>query len=130
MQDLHIIIVEHWILKQYIFVNKLISNVFKHVSFELRGHGFKHVSFESDCQQLVQILHSSKSWPALEPELDDIESLRISFIFFSLSFIPRSLNIRADTLAKEARSRELNFKFVDVLAPQQLAPEASMLGPV
>ena len=82
MQDLHIIIVEHWILKQYIFVNKLISNVFKHVSFELRGHGFKHVSFESDCQQLVQILHSSKSWPALEPELDDIESLRISFIFF------------------------------------------------
>ncbi|KAF2607523.1 hypothetical protein F2Q68_00043437 [Brassica cretica] len=91
---------------------------------ELRSHEFKHVSFESDCQQLVQILHSSKSWPALEPELDDIESLRISFIFFSLSFIPRSLNIRADTLAKETRSRELNFEFVDVLAPQQLAPEA------
>ena len=50
--------------------------------------------------------------------------------FFSLSFIPRSLNIRADTLAKEARSRELSFEFVDVLASQQLAPEASMLGPV
>ncbi|CAN7136306.1 unnamed protein product [Brassica rapa subsp. narinosa] len=42
---------------------------------ELSGCGFKQVRFESDCQQLVQIINSSKQWPSLEPELDTIESL-------------------------------------------------------
>ena len=39
MQDLHIIIVEHWIMKQYIFVNKLISNVYTNISKYLKGDG-------------------------------------------------------------------------------------------
>lgn len=102
---------------------------------ELSGRGFKHVSFESNCQQLVQIIQSSKLWSALEPELDDIEILRSSFSFFSLCFIStslntrsRSLNTRVDSLAKEVRSRDLNFVDIEVL--QQLAPAASMLGPV
>lgn len=94
---------------------------------ELSGRGFKHASFESDCQQLVQIILSSKSWPALKPELDDIETLRSSFSFFSLCFISRSLNTHADSLAKESRSRDLNFVDIEVL--QQLSLAASMLGP-
>lgn len=49
---------------------------------------------------------------------------------FGLSFIPRSLNIRADSLAKEARSRVLNYSVVNVLAPEPLAQEASMFGQV
>ncbi|CAN6802877.1 unnamed protein product, partial [Brassica oleracea] len=51
------------------------------------------VSFESDCQQLVQIITSSKAWLALAPELDDIQLLRSSFSLFSLCFISKSLNI-------------------------------------
>ncbi|KAF3591026.1 hypothetical protein DY000_02023881 [Brassica cretica] len=42
---------------------------------ELSGRGFKHVRFESDRQQLVQIINSSKAWPALDTKLDDIELL-------------------------------------------------------
>lgn len=79
--------------------------------------------FESDCQQLVQIVCSSKQWPALDPELDAIEVLRASFTSFSLNF-------RADVLAKEARSRDLLFSFVDFKVPDQLALEASTVGPV
>ena len=76
---------------------------------ELNSRGFKHVSFESDCQQMVQIITSSKAWLVLAPELDDIQLLRSSFSLFSLCLISRSLNIRADSLAKEARSRDSNF---------------------
>ncbi|KAF3592769.1 hypothetical protein DY000_02026370 [Brassica cretica] len=54
---------------------------------ELSSRGFKQVRFESDCQQMVHIINSSKQWPTLEPELDAIESLRETFISFTLSFI-------------------------------------------
>ena len=37
--------------------------------------------------------------------------------FFSLSFIPRSLNVRADILAKGARSRGFTFSHVNSNAP-------------
>lgn len=96
---------------------------------ELSGRGFKQVCFESDCQELVQIITNSKHWPALDPELDAIEALRVSFISFSLRFISCSLNIRADSLAKEARARELNYLCVASLVPTPLAPEASTIGP-
>ncbi|CAF2143593.1 unnamed protein product, partial [Brassica napus] len=69
-------------------------------------------------------------WPALDPELDAIEALRTSFISFSLSFIPRSLNFRADALAKEARSRDLHYMLVDSMVSIPLAHEASTIGPV
>ena len=97
---------------------------------ELSSRGVKQVRFESDCQQLVHIINSSKQWPALEPELDAIESLRATFISFTLSFISRSLNIRMDSLAKEARSCDLHFSIVDIVVPEPLSHEVSMLGPV
>ncbi|KAF2580863.1 hypothetical protein F2Q68_00003515 [Brassica cretica] len=88
------------------------------------------VRFESDCQQLINIINSSKQWPALEPQLDVIESLRATFTSFTFSLISRSLNIRADSLAKEARLRDSHFSIVDIVFPEPLAHEASMLGPV
>lgn len=97
---------------------------------ELSSRGFQQVRLESDCQQLVHVINFSKKWLALEPELDAIEALRTSFISFSLSFIPRSLNFRADALAKEARSRELHYMLVDSLVSIPLAHEASTIGPV
>ncbi|CAN6982543.1 unnamed protein product, partial [Brassica oleracea var. botrytis] len=71
---------------------------------ELSSHGFKQVRFESDCQQLIHIIKSSKQWPALEPQLDSYQKKK-TFTSFTFSFISRSLNIRADSLAKEARLR-------------------------
>ena len=97
---------------------------------ELNSRGFQQVRLESDCQQLVHIINSAKKWPAMDPELDAIETLRTSFTSFSLSFISRSLNFRADALAKEARSRDLHYTFVDILVPVPLAHGVSMIGPV
>ena len=97
---------------------------------ELSSRGFKQVRFESVCQQLIHIINFSKQWPALEPQLDVIESLRATFTSFTFSFISRSLNIRADSLAKEARLRDSHFSIVDIVFPEPLAHEASMLGPV
>lgn len=62
------------------------------------------ISFECDCLQLVYIIQHVKPWPAFDPELDEIGSILFSFHTFSLSFIHQSLNIRADTFAKEAQS--------------------------
>ncbi|CAN6854547.1 unnamed protein product [Brassica oleracea] len=67
---------------------------------------------------------------ALDPELDAIQTLRTYFTSFSLSFISNSLNFRADAFAKEARSRDLHYTFVDILVPVLLAHEASTIGPV
>lgn len=67
---------------------------------EISQHGFPQVKFESDFQQLVQILNKSDQWPAIELEVDEINSLHSEFSEFSLSYIARSANIRADCLAK------------------------------
>lgn len=93
---------------------------------EMIHHGFHHVSFESDCQQLVCILHNTTPWPALEPELDEIDSLRLEFSEFSISYVSRLENIRADCLAKACRSRSIPFSFVDVKAPYWLAHETCL----
>ena len=47
---------------------------------------------------------------------DEIRANKIDFNSYSVTFIPRSLNIRADSLAKGARSREVRSDFVNVFA--------------
>ncbi|XP_048604702.1 uncharacterized protein LOC125582187 [Brassica napus] len=97
---------------------------------ELSSRGFQQVCLESDCQQLVHIINYSKKWPALDPEVDAIEALRTSFTSFLLRFISRFLNFRVDALAKEARSRDLHYTFVDSMVPVLLTHEASTIRPV
>ncbi|RID66812.1 hypothetical protein BRARA_D01927 [Brassica rapa] len=55
-----------------------------------------------DCQLLVRALSSKSSQVELYGIFRDIESLSLSFDFYSVSFIPRSLNSEADLLAKVA----------------------------
>ena len=93
---------------------------------EVQNRGIQQAMFESDCQQLVHIIKSGKSLPMLEPELDDIGAIRSSFDSFDLRYISRSLNVRADTLAKDVRSREVNYFLVEVKDHIRLAHVASM----
>lgn len=93
---------------------------------EIRKRGLLRVNFESDCQQLVHIVQQRKQWPALGPELDDIDALRSSFLNFSIKFISRTANVRADGLAKDARSRVQNSSYFEVSDPLRLAVEASL----
>lgn len=94
---------------------------------ETRKLGASEVHFESDCQQLVRLIQEPQEWPALGAELDDIDFLSSEFDSFSISFIRRSENIRADYLSKAGRSRDSDFCFIGDTVPPWLAHEASFL---
>lgn len=89
---------------------------------EMIKTGNREVHFESDCEQLVKLIQKEEDWPALAPELDEIKALSTEFLEFSIRPIRRSLNVRADHLAKGGRSRGINF--VNRFAPCWLASHA------
>ncbi|WZY76568.1 hypothetical protein YC2023_022952 [Brassica napus] len=77
--------------------------------------------FESDSLQMVKLIEEEEFWPALASELDEFFHLRSSFTLFSLSFIYRDFNSRADLLAKGARAKGYEFSHVNFLVPPELA---------
>ncbi|KAF3489566.1 hypothetical protein F2Q69_00052423 [Brassica cretica] len=52
-------------------------------------------------------------WPTFAIEIEMFRRLQEDFEDVSLSHVPRSRNGRADTLAKEARSRGYIFSHID-----------------
>ncbi|KAF3506347.1 hypothetical protein F2Q69_00008752 [Brassica cretica] len=83
------------------------------------GHESMH--FESDSLQIVKLIEEEEFWPALASELDEFFHLRSFFTLFSLSFIYRDFNSRADLLAKGARAKGYEFSHVNTLVPPGLA---------
>ncbi|KAF3542674.1 hypothetical protein DY000_02001188 [Brassica cretica] len=86
--------------------------------------GTRAVRFESDCEQLIKLIRDDGDWPAMASKLDEIKALSAEFIDFSIAYIPRSANIRADSLAKGGRSRVFGSSFVNCFASSWLAPDA------
>ncbi|XP_013623852.1 PREDICTED: uncharacterized protein LOC106329751 [Brassica oleracea var. oleracea] len=91
---------------------------------EVLRQGIRAVRFESDCEQLIKLIRDDEDWPAMASELDEIKALSAEFIDFSIAYIPRSANIRADSLAKGGRSRVFGSSFVNCFAPSWLGPDA------
>ncbi|KAF3601046.1 hypothetical protein F2Q69_00037661 [Brassica cretica] len=91
---------------------------------EVLRQGTKAVCFESDCEQLIKLIRDNVDWPAMASELDEIKALSAEFIDFSNVYIPRSLNICADSLAKRGRSHIFGSSFVNCFAPSWLATHA------
>ena len=87
------------------------------------------VNFKTDCLQLVNLLEEDDEdkWPSLLAEFDEFHLIRSMFTFCSISFIPRSQNIRADHLAKGARSRGFMFSHVNTQLPDWMAVAATQL---
>ncbi|XP_010468536.1 PREDICTED: uncharacterized protein LOC104748626 [Camelina sativa] len=67
------------------------------------GHEFWDVVFLTDCSDLVKMVSSPTDWPAFATYLDDTRMDREEFTSFSLLFVPRQANVRADSLARQAR---------------------------
>lgn len=86
--------------------------------------GNREVRFESDFTQLIKLIMEDDEWPAMASELDEIKALSADFIDFSIAYVPRSQNVRADSLAKGGRSRVFGSPFVNYFAPSWLAPNA------
>lgn len=86
--------------------------------------GNMSVRFELDCEQLLKLILNEEDWPSMAAELDEIKALSLVFFEISIIHIPRSLNVRADCLAKGERSRVINPQFVDCCTPHWLASYA------
>ncbi|KAG5383314.1 hypothetical protein IGI04_034784, partial [Brassica rapa subsp. trilocularis] len=91
---------------------------------EVMRHGTRAVRFESDCEQLIKLIRDDEDWPSMATELDEIKDLSAEFIEFSIAYVPRSANIRADSLTKGKRSRVFGSPFVNCFAPSWLALNA------
>ncbi|CAG7883543.1 unnamed protein product, partial [Brassica rapa] len=72
---------------------------------ETRQFGVNEACFESDCQQLTRLIQTPQEWPALGPELDEIDFFSSEFSSFTIRFIRRAENVRVDCLSKAGRSR-------------------------
>ncbi|KAG5409921.1 hypothetical protein IGI04_006240 [Brassica rapa subsp. trilocularis] len=75
---------------------------------EVLKMGNREVRFEVDCEQLVKLLRKEEDWPSMAAELDEIKAFSTAYLKFSITYIPRSLNILDDCLAKGQRSRVQN----------------------
>ncbi|XP_010431405.1 PREDICTED: uncharacterized protein LOC104715719 [Camelina sativa] len=84
------------------------------------GHDYHDVAFYSDCADLVKMVSSPKDWPAFSTYLEDITMDREEFYSFSLSFIPRTANVKADLLARCARTSPHNVLYVNNFPPHWL----------
>ncbi|KAL0698387.1 hypothetical protein Bca4012_054509 [Brassica carinata] len=62
--------------------------------------GFSRICIKSDCQAFIAAISSKCHSADLFGIIQDIETLSSSFLSISFSFISRSLNCRADSLAK------------------------------
>ncbi|KAG2292877.1 hypothetical protein Bca52824_039546 [Brassica carinata] len=88
--------------------------------------GVTSMSFESDCLQLVKLINDEEDWPAMASEWNEFIHLLSLFTVFSISFIARERNVRADLLAKGARSKNSIFSHVDSVIPGWLAHKANL----
>ena len=88
--------------------------------------GYTSMSFESDCLQLVKLIHEEEDWPSLASEWNDFTFLVSEFNVFFISFIKRIHNVRADILVKGARLQNSVFSHVNSLIPTWLASKANI----
>ena len=93
---------------------------------EILNFGRREMVFETECEQLVKLIQKKEDWPALALELDEIQALSKEFSEIYVAYIPRSLNFRADSFAKGARSCASDTAFVNPFAPSWLAPQAKL----
>lgn len=89
--------------------------------------GHRSVLFETDCNQLVKLFQGIEEWPVMVEVIVEIRIISTSFSSFSIAFLPRGMNQRADCLAKAARARPKPLSLLCVETPVWLAHVASLL---
>lgn len=77
------------------------------------------IHMETDCSDLVDMIANPTDWPAFASELASFRLLRAGFQDFSIAHIPRTRNVRADSLAKEARNSGVLFSHIDQTQPDR-----------
>ncbi|XP_010513025.1 PREDICTED: uncharacterized protein LOC104788966 [Camelina sativa] len=88
--------------------------------------GLNSVHFETDCVTIIKIIEEIDEWPSFATELDRFSELRAKFFIFSISYIPRTINVCADRLAKAGRARGAIFSHVNLRVPEWLTLETNL----
>ncbi|KAL0749050.1 hypothetical protein Bca101_031052 [Brassica carinata] len=65
-------------------------------------------TFATDYSQLVKMVSEPKEWPAFESYLEDIKLLRKILLNSEIVHVPRTKNLRVDSLACSAR-KQMSF---------------------
>ena len=87
----------------------------------------RFILLETDCLQVLKLVKKLEEWPAMVNEVEDILIQARMFDNFSISYIPRGMNHRADCLAKAIWSRVDPFVSVSVETPVWLAYVAGLM---
>ena len=77
------------------------------------------IHIETDCSDLVDMIANPTDWPAFASELVSFKRLKAGFSVFNIDRIPRNRNLRADSLAKEARNIGVLFSHIDQIQPDR-----------
>ena len=72
----------------------------------------KEVLVKTDCSDLLTMVNTPEEWPIFASELKDFEYFKNQLVSFNIMHVPRTSNIRADYLAKCARTRGFYFSHV------------------
>ncbi|CAA7028359.1 unnamed protein product [Microthlaspi erraticum] len=68
-------------------------------------NGFSHLHLKSDAQDLIRALNTQEQLKEIYSLLFDIHALAFMFSSISFSYIPRSENAIADSIAKSVNCR-------------------------
>ena len=74
-------------------------------------------SFGTDCKDLIAMINEPHVWPSFATKLERIETLKICFLDFKISYIPRAQNQISDFLTRTARSFHRVFYFISCSIP-------------
>ncbi|KAF3486281.1 hypothetical protein F2Q69_00052395 [Brassica cretica] len=82
--------------------------------------------FGTDCKDLIAMIEQPQAWPNFSTELETIQTFRLCFSDFKISYFPRTQNEFADSLARNAHSfhRPLCFIGCSILVWLPRPPQA------
>ena len=91
-----------------------INHVFSECMKNLRQF---QVTFAKDCFQLVKLVLEREEWPAFDSYLEDIKLLKRIFINSEIVHVPRTENLRTDSLAHSVRKQSSFVVHTDAELP-------------
>lgn len=89
-------------------------NLYVWLSITMYTHGQR---FVTDCKDLITMIQEPQAWPNFSTELEIIQTLRLCYSDFKISYLPRAQNEIADSLARNARSFHRSLCFIGCSIP-------------
>ncbi|XP_056841774.1 uncharacterized protein LOC130494942 [Raphanus sativus] len=77
------------------------------------------IHMETGCSDLVDMIANPTYWPAFTSKLVSFQFLKAGFSEFIIAHIPRTRNLRADSLTKEVRMSGVLFSYIDQIQPDR-----------